>query len=65
MQSGMAVDVKPFAGEFVRQSGLGSASNAQRAVESLLDRDVIDRENGSSLITDRFFRLWIQRVQRP
>lgn len=55
--------VKPFAGEFVRRSGLGSPSNAQRAVDALLDRDVIDRENGSFLITDRFFRLWVQRVQ--
>lgn len=55
--------VKPFAGEFVRRSGLGSASNAQRAVDALLERDVIDRENGSFLITDRFFRLWVQRVQ--
>ncbi len=40
-------------------------SNAQRAVDGLLDRDVIDRENGSYLITDRFFRLWVQRVQLP
>ena len=60
-----AATVKPFAGEFVRRSGLGSPSNAQRAVDGLLDRDVIDRENGSYLITDRFFRLWVQRVQLP
>ena len=40
-----AATVKPFAGEFVRRSGLGSPSNAQRAVDGLLDRDVIDREN--------------------
>jgi hypothetical protein len=26
------------------------------------ERDVIDRGDGSFLITDRFFRLWIQRV---
>ena len=57
--------VKPFAGEFVRRSGLGSPSNAQRAVDGLLDRDVIDRENGSYLITNHFFRLWVQRVQLP
>ena len=63
--AGEAAPVKPFAGEFVRRSGLGSPSNAQRAVESLLDKDVIDRENGSFLITDRFFRLWIQTVQLP
>ena len=60
-----AATVQPFAGEFVRRSGLGSPSNAQRAVDGLLDRDVIDRENGSYLITDRFFRLWVQRVQLP
>jgi len=57
--------VKPFAGHFVQRAGLGSASNAQRAVDSLLERDVIDRDNGSFIITDRFFRLWIQMVQRP
>src|SRR5947209_4476078 len=55
--------VKPFAGVFVRSHGLGSASNAQRAVESLLKRDLIDRDNGSFLITDRFFRIWIQQKQ--
>ncbi len=59
-----AAGVKVFAGEFVSRYGLSSASNAQRAVESLLARDVIDRDNGSFLITDRFFRLWIQSAQR-
>jgi uncharacterized protein len=57
--------VKPFAGHFVESAGLGSPSNAQRAVDSLLERDVIDRDNGSFLITDRFFRLWVQEVQLP
>ena len=55
--------VKPFAGAFVRRHGLGSASNSQRAVESLLNRDLIDRDNGSFLISDRFFRIWIGRRQ--
>ncbi len=55
--------VKVFAGEFVRRNGLGSASNVQRAVNALLERDIIDRDNGSFLITDRFFRLWIQVAQ--
>jgi uncharacterized protein len=55
--------VKPFAGAFVRRHGLGSASNSQRAVESLLNRDLIDRDNGSFLIGDRFFRIWIERRQ--
>jgi len=54
---------KPFAGAFVGRYGLGSASNSQRAVKSLLNRDLIDRDNGSFLITDRFFRIWIQQKQ--
>jgi hypothetical protein len=47
----------------VRRYGIGSASNVQRAVDGLLARDIIDRDNGSFLITDRFFRLWIQAAQ--
>ena len=43
--------------------GLSSASNAQRAVQALLAKDIIDRDNGSFLITDWFFRLWIQAAQ--
>jgi uncharacterized protein len=55
--------VKVFAGEFVNRHGLGSASNAQRAVDALLARDLIDRDNGSFVISDRFLRLWIQSAQ--
>ena len=55
--------VKVYAGEFVSRYRLGSASNAQRAVQALLAKDIIDRDNGSFLITDRFFRLWIQAAQ--
>jgi hypothetical protein len=55
--------VKVFAGDFVRRAGLRSASNVQRVVDALLEKDIIDRDNGSFLITDRFFRLWIQAGQ--
>lgn len=58
-----AAGVKVFAGEFVGQHGLGTASNVQRVVKALLEKDIIDRDNGSFLITDRFFRLWIPAVQ--
>ena len=53
--------VQPFAASFTRRHGLRSASNAQRAAETLLAKDVIDRENGTFLIVDRFFKLWIRR----
>jgi len=55
--------VRPFTGDFVRRYGMGSASNAQRAVEGLLARDLIDRNNGSFVITERFFRIWIAQRQ--
>ena len=54
--------VKPFASDFIHRRGLRSASNAQRAIESLLKRDIIDRDN-SSFIIDRFFKIWIQKTQ--
>ncbi|MEZ4697328.1 MAG: ATP-binding protein [Rhodothermales bacterium] len=52
---------KPFSADFVQTYELRAASNAQRAADSLLDRDIIDRESGSFIITDRFLRLWIRR----
>jgi len=57
--------VKVFAGEFVGRYDVSSASNAQRAVQTLLAKDIIDRDNGSFLITDRFLRWWIRSMQTP
>lgn len=54
--------VKPFSAEFIQTYRLGAASNAQRAAQALLERDVIDRDDGSYLIADRFFRIWVQRM---
>ncbi|PIE23725.1 MAG: hypothetical protein CSA62_06355 [Planctomycetota bacterium] len=53
---------KPFSAEFTGRYGLRSASTAQRAAASLEARDLIDREESSFVIVDRFFRLWIQRL---
>ena len=53
---------KPFSSDFTRRFGLRSASNAQRAAESLEAGDIIEREESSFVIVDRFFRLWIQRL---
>ena len=64
--TGLALEppgVKPFSSSFTRRYGLRSASNAQRASQSLVERDVIDPENGSFVIVDRFLRLWIRDLQ--
>ena len=31
--------------------------------DALLAKDVVDRDNGSFVVSDRFFRLWIQGAQ--
>jgi uncharacterized protein len=53
---------EPFGADFVKGSGLRSASNVQRAAAGLFDKDLIDRdENGSFFIPDKFLKLWLQR----
>lgn len=52
-----------FASEFIRKYQLGSSSNAQRAVDLLLKKDIIDKEEVGIVIPDRFFRLWINSKQ--
>ena len=64
--TGLALEptgVKPFSSAFTRRYGLRSASNAQRASQSLVEKDLIDPENGSFVIIDRFLRLWIRDMQ--
>jgi len=53
--------VQAFSAAFLQRHQLGSASTVQRAVSSLLEKDIIDRSDGSFLISDRFFRIWIKR----
>ena len=52
--------VEVFGSSFIKQNNLKSASSAQRVVENLLERDIIDREEGSYFIADRFFHLWVK-----
>ncbi len=55
--------VQIYASEFLRKYQLGSSSNVQRAIEVLLKKDIIDKEEGGVVIPDRFFRLWINSKQ--
>jgi hypothetical protein len=64
--TGLALEpagVQPFSSAFTRRYGLRSASNAQRASQGLVDKDVIDPEDGSFVIVDRFLRLWIRDLR--
>lgn len=61
--AGSELPPKPFSSDFTRKYGLRTASNAQRAAESLAASDVIEREASSYVISDRFLRLWISQIQ--
>ncbi len=52
-------DTKVYGADFLRAAGVRAPSTAHRAAKGLHDRDIIDRDNGSYIITDRFFKLWI------
>ncbi len=55
-------DAKPYSASFVRTHGIGSPSSAQQSAGVLLRKDILDREGSALFISDRFFRLWIQRL---
>ena len=57
--------VKVFSSDFLLSYNLRSPSNVQRAVESLLEKDIIDRNDGSFVISDRFFKIWINQTGFP
>jgi AAA+ ATPase superfamily predicted ATPase len=60
-----AEGVQVYSSRFLREHHLRSPSNAQRAIEALLKRDIVDRGAGSYIITDRFFKLWINTACTP
>ena len=46
-------------------AGSGTASNAQRIVDSLLEKDIIDCDDGSFVVADQFFQVWTRKTQTP
>ena len=54
---------KPFSSEFLRRHHIGSASSVQRVISTLLEKDHIEQDNGSYIVSDRFFRLWLREFQ--
>ncbi|MCP4602101.1 MAG: hypothetical protein GY847_16560 [Proteobacteria bacterium] len=53
-----------FTADFIQRYGMRSASNVQRSIEALLKRDLIDRNDVSYNVTDRFLKLWLSRRYR-
>ncbi len=51
--------IKPFSSEFIFENNLKTASNVQKVINYLINKDIIDLENENYIITDIIFKLWI------
>ena len=57
----VASDLSPYKAEARTMAGLASASSAQRAVEALLGRGILERRNGETLrIIDPLLARWVR-----
>ena len=50
----------PNSNEFLLRHSLGAASSVNQAINSLIDKEFVMRENGALLLQDKFFREWIR-----
>jgi len=53
-----------YSGDFMARANLKSSSSVQRAIGTLMERDIIDREESDVVITDRFLKSWLVRRSR-
>ncbi len=56
----MAKDQPPMAAATLRQHGINSASTAATAIEALIDRQILTRENDALMFDSPFLRRWVQ-----
>lgn len=55
----LAAGLPPTAAKTLRQFGLSSASTAQKAVESLIERQILARDAGALIFDNPFFKRWV------
>ena len=53
-------DESPFRPEALQRFGMSQPAVMMRALNSLLEKDLVDKENGNYQITDVFFKRWIR-----
>ena len=51
-----------FSNRFLDKYGLGASSSIQKALKILLEKDLVQKENGSYVILDLFLKRWIRRT---
>ncbi len=55
--------VQAFSGQFLSRHRLGNPSSIQKALQALIEKDLLDRENDHFVFQDPFFALWLQKKQ--
>lgn len=53
---------KVFSSEFVLRHRLGSSSVIQKALASLIEKDILEKEHGKIVFQDPFFALWLKNL---
>ncbi|MEW6606242.1 MAG: ATP-binding protein [bacterium] len=48
-----------FSTDFLRRYNLGAPSSVQKALKGLMEKELIEKENGQYIICDIFFKRWI------
>jgi hypothetical protein len=51
---------KIFSHRFLAEHNLGSASSMQKALTALIEKNLVERENGAFVLSDVFFKRWLQ-----
>jgi hypothetical protein len=51
-----------FSHRFLATHSLGSASSVQKALARLIEKNLIDRENGAYVFVDVFFKRWLEKL---
>jgi DNA-binding MarR family transcriptional regulator len=54
-----------FSQDFYRKYELGTPSNIQKTVKSLIKKGLIEKEKASLIISDIFFKQWILKIIIP
>jgi len=58
---GLEPKAKIFSAQFLSEYHLGSPSSVQKALQNLIEKDLLDRENDHFVFQDPFFALWLQK----
>ena len=53
--------VQAFSGRFLSKHRLGNPSSIQKALQVLIEKDIVDRENDHFIFQDPFFALWLRK----